>query len=129
MNQNLEVHDVVALRDGREVEVLSIKPDYGTEGGFIRFDYLDRKEASPMRRTAYPSELLRILRKGQINKAPDPKEQRTYDLKDQTPPPTPVTIINEGANPQVHPAVKAPAKPVTSRTKTDVEVSNKQKGK
>lgn len=128
MNQILEVHDIVALKDGREVEVLSIKPDYGQEGGFIRFDYLDRKEASPMRRTAYPSELIRILRKGNVPKAPDPKERRPYDLKDDGAP-LPVTIVNEAANPQVHPAVRAPAKPVLKRGKTDVEVSNDRKGK
>lgn len=129
INAILEVHDIVALRDGREVEVLSIKPDYGVEGGFIRFDYLDRKEASPMRRTAYPSELRCILRKSTAAKAPDPKVQRPYDLKDQQPSPLPVTVVNEAANPQVHKAVKAPAKPVLRRGKTDVELKNSQKGK
>lgn len=130
----LEKGDIVALRDGRQVEILSVRMDGDT---ILRFDYLDRREPSPMRRTEYPSALGTILRKGEIRN-PEPKEVRPYDKKDAI---TPVIIkdprqpdalihgvqspveVNEDAGPQVHPAVKAPAKPVLKRGKTDKEVN------
>jgi len=110
MNQILEVGDIVALKDGREVEVLSIKKDYSTEGGFIRFDYLNRKEDSPMRRTAYPSDMVRIIRKNQINKMPDPKERWPHDVKDDGKDPLPVTVVSQEQKTQVHEPVPAPVK-------------------
>lgn len=135
MNQVLEKGDIVALKNGREVEVLTVKPDYEREGAVLRFDYIDRSEASPMRRTAYPSEINRVLRKNP-RPAPDPKAQRPYDTPIAEPtkviivngeefvPKGPGTaskdpgkIINPAAQTQVHQAVTAPAKPVTSRIK------------
>lgn len=123
MNATVEKGDVLALKDGREVEVLSVKTN-GDE--MYRFDFIDRKEESPMRRTAYPSEILRLIRKNQ--RPPfDPKVEQSYD--NPKAPPLPVTIVNQDAGPQVHPAVKQPAQPVQRRTKTDQEVSKAQKGR
>jgi hypothetical protein len=132
MNMKVEKGDIVALRDGRTVEVLSVKPDYEHPGAIVRFDYVDRREASPMRRTDYPSLIINILRKGQP--AIDPKMPRPGD--NRAPAPTKVIIVDgkkyiesgpggpqgpvpltEGAGTQVHEAVRAPAKPVTSRIK------------
>lgn len=124
MESNLEKGDTVALRDGRSVEVLKVLPDYEKPGGFIRFDYVDHSEASPMRRTAYPSELLRIVRKT-VKKTLDPFAVRPND--DPKPSPIPVSIVNQEAGPQVHAAVKAPAKPVLKRGKTDKEINAENK--
>lgn len=121
----VEKGDIVALKDGRRVEVLSVKLDYEKGPGAIyRFDYIDRTEASPMRRVGYPSEINNILRK---NPAPvmDPKMQRPYDDKthiqkvEVVPGKDPAAIINPAVdNTQVHPAVKTPAKPVVKRGKS-----------
>lgn len=113
MNLTVEKGDIVALKDGRRVEILSVRLDGES---LLRFDYLDRMELSPMRRTAYPSELGSILRKSERPKV-DPKVERTYD--NPPIPPTKVEIVNPLAGPQVHPAVKAPAQPVLRRGKTD----------
>lgn len=78
MNQVLEKGDIVALKNGKRVEIQSVRMDGDR---LIRFDYLDRTEASPMRRTAYPSELLQILIK-HPKQSPDPKEVRHYDAKE-----------------------------------------------
>lgn len=121
MNQTVEKGDIIALKDGREVEVLSVKTN-GDE--MYRFDFLDRKEASPMRRTEYPSAILRVLRKGNIRNL-DPKEPRPFD--NPVIPITKVVVVNEEANKQVHPAVTKPAQPVLKRGITDRELSKKQK--
>jgi hypothetical protein len=132
MNMKVEKGDIVALKDGREVEILAVKPDYEHPGAIMRFDYIYRKEASPMRRTEYPSCIVSILRKG--TPPIDPKAVRPGD--NRQPAPTKVIIVDgkryvekpadgpQGAVPltpgvgtQVHPAVKAPAKPVISRIK------------
>lgn len=73
--QVIEKGDIVALKTGGEVEILSVKMD-GDE--LRRFDYVDRRDASPMRKTAYPSEILRLLRKGVIRN-PNPLAERPYD--------------------------------------------------
>lgn len=78
MNQVLERGDVVALKNGIQAEVQSVRMD-GER--LIRFDYINRSEASPMRRTAYPSELLQVLRKNP-NKPPAPTTVRSADHKD-----------------------------------------------
>jgi len=133
MNMNVEKGDTVALRDGRTVVVLGVKPDYEHPGSIIRFDYVNPSERSPMRKTGYPSEILNILKKNP-NKAPDPKAERPYDNK--KPDPTEVVVLNgeeyikknkngqtgappvtPAVAPQVHPAVTAPAKPVVKRMK------------
>lgn len=147
MNSKVEKGDTVALRDGRSVTVMSVKPDYET-GGFVRFDFIDPSEASPMRRTAYPSDLLQILRKNPTP-MPDPKAVRSYDDPEAGPQKviivdgqeyisrgpvkantSPESIINPNAGAQVHQAVKAPAKPVMRRGKTDKQVKqeNEEKG-
>ena len=134
MLTKLEKGDVVAIRNAagetKQVTVLSVKPDYDQVGAFLRFDYIDHSEASPMRRTAYPKELLQILKKSPI-KTLDPKAPRPGDMRK----PQKVVIIDgrtyvervtgeqgalpitEGVGPQVHQAVKAPAKPVQERIK------------
>ena len=135
MNMTVEKGDIVALRDGRTVEVLSVKPDYEKQGAILRFDFIDRNERSPMRRTEYPSIIINILRKGK--QAPDPKAVRPHDNRDsiqkvivvdgkeyiQKDPgitgASPAAVLNQDAGPQVHPAVKAPVKPVLKRGKTD----------
>lgn len=82
--QTVEKGDTVAIRSGgveTSVEVVSVRPDYERPGHFLRFDYINHAEASPMRRTAWPSDMIRVVRKNQ-RPAPDPKETRAYDLKD-----------------------------------------------
>lgn len=71
----LDRGDVIALKNGQRVEVLSVKMDGNT---LLRFDYVDRSESSPMRRTEYPSAISAILQKVK-NKTPDPKDERAYD--------------------------------------------------
>lgn len=115
MNMTVEKGDIVAMRDGRRVEVLSVRLD---GDALLRFDYIDRQEVSPMRRTAYPSEMGSILRKAE-RPPTDPKKVRVYD--EPVLPPTKVEIVNQDVGPQVHPAVKAPAKPVLRRVKTDTD--------
>ncbi len=79
MHNNLEKGDVVAIRnaagDTRQVTVLQVRQSYENPGQFLRFDYIDHAEASPMRRTAYPKELLQILKKNTTPKI-DPKSDR-----------------------------------------------------
>lgn len=84
MNQQIEKGDILALKDGREVEVLSVKMD-GNE--LRRFDFVDRREASAFRRTEYPSAIVRLIRKG-VNRSTDPLKERPYDN-----PPIPVTKV------------------------------------
>jgi hypothetical protein len=82
MLSNIEKGDTVVIRDTEgithKVTVLSVKPDYERPGAFIRFDYINYGEASPMRRTAYPKELMSIVSKTQVH-APDPKAPRPGD--------------------------------------------------
>lgn len=85
----IEKGDTIALKDGREVEVLSVKMD-GNE--LRRFDFLDRKEESPMRRTEYPSAILRLLRKGTLRKI-DPKQEQPHD--NPIAPPLKVEVVNK----------------------------------
>lgn len=133
MLNNLEKGDVVAIRNSsgetKTVTVLQVKQDYERVGAFVRFDYIDHNEPSPMRRTAYPKELVQILKKNVMPKV-DPKAERpifntpqkaviidgkTYVEKTSNHQAT--VPVTEGAGPQVHAAVKAPAKPVESRIK------------
>lgn len=124
MSQLVEKGDIIAIKVNgaqKSVEVLSVKTN-GDE--LYRFDYVDRSEVSPMRRTEYPSCIISILRKGVVRN-PDPKLQRPFDnpvIK-----PTQVVIVNEEANTEVHPAVKKPAQPVLKRGVTDKELADKQK--
>lgn len=88
----IERGDIVALKDGREVEILSIK----TDGDELRkFDYIDRKEHSPMRKTEGPAAILRLLRKGNIRKI-DPLAVLPHD--NPTPPPLNVRIVEDISN-------------------------------
>jgi hypothetical protein len=136
MLTNLEKGDVVAIRNAtgetRSVTVLSVKQDYDQPGAFLRFDYIDHAEPSPMRRTAYPKELVQILKKTTIPKL-DPKAPRPGDS--QTPQKAVIidgrtyverssqgqgsveSVLVPSAGPQVHKAVKAPPKPVQERIK------------
>lgn len=137
MLSNIEKGDTVVVRDPegntRNVVVLSVKPDYERPGGFVRFDYIDQNEASPMRRTAYPKELMSIVRKSTV-KPLDPKAPRPGDeskgtqqaivingkvyVERSTGTGQTVPVNPEASNTaQVHEAVAAPAKPVTSRLK------------
>lgn len=135
MNHKVEKGDILALKGGKTVEVLSVKPDYEREDSILRFDYIDRSELSPMRRTAYPSEIINILRKNQ-RPSPDPKSVRSYDNPVAKPTKviivdgkeyiekdnnagsvSPSSVLTPGAGTQVHSAVAAPAKPVISRIK------------
>lgn len=88
-NQTIEKGDIVALKDGREVEVLSVKKD-GNE--LRRFDYVDRATESPMRKTEYPSAILRLLRKGNLRKV-DPLAVLPHD--NPIIPPLPVRIVED----------------------------------
>ncbi len=136
MLTNLEKGDVVAIKgpDGQTavVTVLSVKIDYEHPGQFARFDYINYNEPSPMRRTAWPKELVQIIKKSPV-KTVDPKSPRPGDA------PAPSAseeiiingkryvqkvdnksadvgaVINKEAGAQVHESVKAPNKPVTSR--------------
>lgn len=125
MNAIIEKGDIIAIKINgveKEVEVLSVK----TNGDEIyRFDYLDRKEVSPMRKTEYPSVIIRLLRKGTIRKI-DPLTVRPFD--NPVIPPTKVIVVEE-ANVGVHPAALKPAEPILKRGQTDKELSDKQKGK
>lgn len=136
MLNNLEKGDTVVIRDEngqtKQVTVLSVKIDYENPGSFVRFDYINYNEPSPMRRTAYPKEMVSIIRKNTVQKI-DPLTARPGD---QRTPQKAVVIdgkvyvektqgTNEGIplntnvkNTQVHEAVKAPSKPVTSRIKS-----------
>lgn len=133
MLNNLEKGDTVVIRDEngqtKQVTVLSVKIDYERPGAFVRFDYINYNEPSPMRRTAYPKEMVSIIRKNAIPKI-DPLAQRPGDQRgpqkavvidgkvyiEKTHVTTgDVPINKEAGNTQVHEAVKAPAKPVTSR--------------
>lgn len=137
MNGSVEKGDIIALTGNRRVEVLSVRVDYEKPGQILRFDFIDRSEASPFRRVGYPSEILSILQKNQ-NKAPDPKAERSYDNAKADPQKViivdgkeyvpknrdgngkdPANVVNPDVGPQVHEAVKAPAKPVLTRGKTD----------
>jgi hypothetical protein len=83
-----------------------------------------------MRRTAYPKELLQILKKTTIPKL-DPKAPRPGDARtpgkaviidgrtyvERAPGEQGAIPVTDGAGPQVHEAVKAPAKPVKERIK------------
>lgn len=130
MQMTIEKGDIIALKDGREVEVLSIRMDGDR---MLRFDYLDRREASPMRKTEYPSAIVRLLRKN-ARKPFDPKAQQAYDDPKNKPQevivingqeyaktgkvvPVGPEIINQEAGPQVHAAVKNKPTPITSRNK------------
>jgi hypothetical protein len=81
---NLEKGDTVAIIDDlghtHTVTVLQVKPDPEHPTSFARFDYIDHQETSPMRRTAWPKQLLRIIKKNEI-KSLDPKEQRPSDFR------------------------------------------------
>lgn len=123
-NSIVEKGDVVALKDGKRVEVLSVKLDHEKGPGAIyRFDYIDRAEASPMRRVGYPSEISSILRKNP-NPTTDPLKVRPYDNNTHiqkvqvVPSADPAAIVNTAAQTQVHEAATKPAKPVVSRGKT-----------
>lgn len=138
--QTVEKGDFVAIKDGHggtmEVEVMSVKPDY-EKNSFLRFDYINHQETSPMRRTAWPSDMIRVLRKNP-NPLPDPKAIRPYDNPIGGKPDgsviidgkvyvpqgkaevskDPAAIINpEASQTQVHDAVKSPSKPVGGRIK------------
>lgn len=112
MNQ-LEKGDIVAIK-GRatEVEVQSVRKD---GDHIIRFDYLDRSEASPMRRTAYPSELISILRKNTRNVLP-PKAVHPSDHKEFV---QPVVVVKKeegyqpGGQAPTGPAIDTPPPPLT----------------
>ena len=84
MLANLEKGDTVAIIDElghtHTVTVLQVKPDPEHPTSFARFDYIDHQEPSPMRRTAWPKQLLRIIKKTEI-KAVDPKTQRQSDFR------------------------------------------------
>ncbi len=150
MNGKVEKGDTVAIKDGaggtKSVTVMSVKPDYERPGHFLRFDYIDPNESSPMRRTAWPTEMVQIIRKNP-NPSPDPKQPRGYDnptsdpqkvivvdgreyiQKSPTGQQSPASIINPEAGKQVHLAVGSPAKPVQSRGKTDKQVEKENKNK
>ena len=131
MLANLEKGDTVAIIDElghtHTVTVLQVKPDPEHPTSFARFDYIDHQAASPMRRTAWPKQLLRIIKKTEI-KAIDPKKQRQSDFR------TPQkSVIIDGViyaerrpgdqgqiplntNVPAPEAVASPAKPVLSRS-------------
>lgn len=120
--QTIEKGDIVALKDGREVEVLSIKTD-GDE--LRRFDYVDRKELSPMRKTEYPSAILRLLRKGVIRKI-DPLAVLPHD--NPVIPPLPVRIVEDSDPLGIED--KSNSTPVTVvKTAPVVKTAHKGKGK
>lgn len=123
ITNKIERGDILALKDGRQVEVLTVRME-GEE--LRRFDYIDRSESSPMRKTAYPSEINTVIRKSIMKKPPEPLATRPHD--NAMPGPIPVTVVNLEANKYVHPAVLQPAQPVLSRGKTDLEIK-KGKGK
>jgi hypothetical protein len=131
MLANLEKGDTVAIIDElghtHTVTVLQVKPDPEHPTSFARFDYIDHQEASPMRRTAWPKQLLRIIKKTEI-KAIDPKTQRQSDFRT----PQKAVIIDGVTYAERRPgdqgpiplntnvpapeAVASPAKPVLSRS-------------
>ena len=84
MLTNLEKGDTVAIIDElghtHTVTVLQVKPDPEHPTSFARFDYIDHQESSPMRRTAWPKQLLRIIKKSEIKQL-DPKAQRPSDFR------------------------------------------------
>lgn len=144
MNTSIEKGDIIAIKISKDlepvaVEILKVTPDYEKPGNIVRFDYINRSEASPFRRVGYPSEIIRLIRKNP-NPAPDPKEPRPYDdkrpggpgvvtvngkeyiEKDNTSNKNPSSIVNPNVTTQVHEAVTAPAKPVLRRGKTDKEL-------
>lgn len=136
MLNNLEKGDKVVIRNDQgethTVTVLSVKIDYERTGAFVRFDYINYAEASPMRRTAYPKELMSIISKAVVKKI-DPKESRPGDTPTNVPRQAIVMNgkvyvekttdtqgsipINQEIKTQVHESVKAPAKPVMERIK------------
>lgn len=139
MNMTLQKGDLVAIRDGqggtKSVRVESVKPDYEHPGGFLRFDYND----NGMRRTAWPKELLSILKKSVVPTL-DPKQPRLGDNEAQSegkeividgkryiekPTSARASQVNADAQTQVHPAAKAPAQPVMSRIKKAETVKSK----
>lgn len=143
MLNNLEKGDTVAIRDEngqtKQVTVLSVKIDYEKPGAFVRFDYINYNEPSPMRRTAYPKELMSIIKKNTVPKI-DPLAQRPGDNRppqkaviidgktyiQKTPETTRGVPLNpEASNTQVHKAVTAPAKPVQSRIKKSSDTVKK----
>ena len=131
MLANLEKGDTVAIIDElghtHTVTVLQVKPDPEHPTSFARFDYIDHQEPSPMRRTAWPKQLLRIIKKTEI-KAIDPKTQRQSDFRT----PQKAVIIDGVTYAERRPgdqgqiplntnvpapeAVASPAKPVLSRS-------------
>jgi len=132
MLNNLEKGDTVAIIDDlghtHTVTVLQVKPDPEHPTSFARFDYIDQQEPSPMRRTAWPKQLLRIIKKTEI-KTLDPKSQRTSDFRT----PQKAVIIDGRTYVEKNPhdniqvpltlgvnapeAVASPAKPVLTRNK------------
>ena len=137
MLTNLEKGDTVAIIDElghtHTVTVLQVKPDPEHPTSFARFDYIDHQEPSPMRRTAWPKQLLRIIKKTEI-KVLDPKVQRQSDFRtpqkaviidgvtyaEKRPGDNVVIPINQ--NVSASKVVSSPPKPVTSR-------DNKQEAK
>ena len=131
MLTNLEKGDTVAIIDElghtHTVTVLQVKPDPEHPTSFARFDYIDHQESSPMRRTAWPKQLLRIIKKSEIKQL-DPKAQRPSDLitaqnalivngktyVERKPGQQPSIPLTPGV--EAPAAVAEPAKPVLSRT-------------
>lgn len=130
MDNQLEKGDVIALKNGKRVEVLSVRTDGNT---LLRFDYIDRSEVSPMRRTEYPSAISAMLQKSK-NRSNDPKDERPYD--NPKPKPQEVIVVNgkefienikapqqnhDNINHQVglggHDAIKEGPKPILTRVK------------
>lgn len=130
MEATLEKGDIISLKNGKRVEVLSVRMDGNT---LLRFDYIDRSEVSPMRRTEYPSAITAMLQKVKV-KTPDPKDERPYD--NAKPKPQEVIVvngkefiaremskqsttdnINHEAGKDGHEAIKQSPKPIETRVK------------
>lgn len=117
----IEKGDILALKGGQEVEVLSVKMD-GND--LRRFDYVDRGEESPMRRTEYPSAILRLIRKGTIKQI-DPMKQYPHD---QTLPKEPLPIIPHNPNQETEPNKAADIEDKSNSTPKVKPILNKKKG-
>jgi hypothetical protein len=103
INSKVERGDTLVLKSGVNVVVQSTKYEGDT---LIRFDYVNNAEDSPMRRTAWPSDIMTLLRKA-------PKVQMPADSNVKKEMPLAAVEAPE------HPALKTLATPVKTETATE----------
>jgi hypothetical protein len=80
----IEKGDVIAIKDGRDVRVLSV---YKPSGSIIRVDCIDDREASPMRFPVFSKDIVRILKKHEAKKTDNVKipAEQVVQEKEETP--------------------------------------------